>query len=187
MDTNFTNDNREKRTINLVKANIYSLILIPFFVVLYFVPYYLIWKNDFSNFDFTKIVSKGYILFVIIIIGIILHELIHGITFAFFAKKGFKSIKFGVLWKSLTPYCHCKEPLLRNHYMLGVIMPFVILGLIPAIVGIATNDLNILILGTFFSIVACGDFLIINLLRKEDSKSWIEDHPTEAGYFVYKK
>jgi hypothetical protein len=36
-------------------------------------------------------------------IGIILHELIHGITWAKYTKDGFKSIRFGVLWKFLTP------------------------------------------------------------------------------------
>jgi hypothetical protein len=44
----------------------------------------------------------GFIVLIALTIGIILHELIHGITWAKYTKDGFKSIRFGVLWKFLT-------------------------------------------------------------------------------------
>jgi hypothetical protein len=69
----------------------------------------------------------GFIVLIALTIGIILHEL-HGITWAKYTKDGFKSIRFGVLWKFLTPYCHCKEPLVK-HYIIGGIMPAIVLGL----------------------------------------------------------
>ena len=32
-----------------------------------------------------------------------------------------------------------------------------------------------------------GDFLIINLLRKENKDDFVEDHPSEAGCYIYRK
>ena len=66
-------------------------------------------------------------------------------------------------------------------------MPAVILGLFPAIVGIAIGDLGMVIFGGFFTLAAAGDFLIINLLKKESMNDLVQDHPTEAGCFVYRK
>jgi hypothetical protein len=43
----------------------------------------------------------GFIVLIALTIGI-MHELIHGITWAKYTKDGFKSIRFGVLWKFLT-------------------------------------------------------------------------------------
>jgi len=36
-------------------------------------------------------------------------------------------------------------------------------------------------------VVAAGDFLIINLLRKENKDDFVEDHPSEAGCYIYRK
>jgi hypothetical protein len=39
----------------------------------------------------------------------------------------------------------------------------------------------------FFTMAAGGDFLIINLIRKEKSSALVQDHPTEAGCYIYRK
>lgn len=178
---------KEKRSIDLVKANSFALLLFPIFGILYFLPYFLIWEIDFSSFDALKLAIDIPISIVILILGIILHELIHGITWALFAKNGFKSIKFGVLWKMLTPYCHCSEPLRKNHYFWGAVMPFIVLGFFPAVMAIATGSFYWLLFGFLFSIAAAGDFMVIFLILKEENGCKIEDHPSEVGYFVYKE
>jgi catechol 2,3-dioxygenase-like lactoylglutathione lyase family enzyme len=38
-----------------------------------------------------------------------------------------------------------------------------------------------------FTMAAGGDFLIINLIRKEKSSALVQDHPTEAGCYIYRK
>jgi hypothetical protein len=59
----------------------------------------------------------GFIVLIALTIGIILHELIHGITWAKYTKDGFKSIRFEYL-EILDSHCHCKEPLLVKHYII---------------------------------------------------------------------
>ena len=187
------NYKKEKLTIDLVWANIFGvLILIPI-VLIFGIPYYFLWytKVDLKNFMdglvSRNIAFEGLYIFGILILGIIVHELIHGITWARFAKAGFKSIRFGILWKMLTPYCHCKEPLKVRQYIIGAITPAIILGIIPSLLAIIIGNLGLLIFGMFFTMAASGDFLTINLIRKENMDDLVQDHPSEAGCYIYRK
>ena len=129
-----------------------------------------------------------FVLFIVAIVaGIVLHELIHGITWAIFTKNGFRSIRFGVLWKYLTPYCHCKEPLKIKHYLAGAITPAIFIGFIPAIVGIIIGSESLTVYGMIFTVAAIGDFMIIHLLRKENRNDYVQDHPSEAGCYIYRE
>ena len=39
----------------------------------------------------------------------------------------------------------------------------------------------------FFTVSAAGDFMIVQLIWREDMRSLVLDHPSEAGCFIYKK
>jgi len=187
---------KEKLTIDIVKANVFTILILIPISLLYVAPYYLLHKGDSTIINFKSFLESitinfgiaGIPLFILLIsaMGIIAHELIHGIVWSRYSKRGLKSIKFGFLWKILTPYCHCKEPLLLKNYIIGVIMPAIILGLLPAIYAIIFGNLGFLIFGIFFTMVAGGDFLIINLLRNEERNSLVADHPSEAGCYIYR-
>lgn len=86
----------------------------------------------------------------------------------------------------LTPYCHCKEPLKVKHYIAGALMPAIILGIIPSLISILTGNTLLLFTG-IFTVVAAGDFMIVQLLYKEDMNDYVEDHPSEAGCYIYRK
>ena len=172
------NYKKEKLTIDLVWANVFALLILIPIVLVFGIPYYLIWKPTFDIKNLLDAIGPQ---------GIVVHELIHGITWAMFAKDGFKSIKFGVLWKMLTPYCHCKEPLTVRQYIIGAITPAIFLGFIPSTLAIVVGNLGMLIFGMFFTMAAAGDFLIINLIRKEKKDDLVQDHPSEAGCYIYRK
>jgi hypothetical protein len=74
-----------------------------------------------------------------------------------------------------------------KHYIIGAITPAIILGLLPAIYAIFTGNIGFLVFGIFFTMAALGDFMIINLLIKENMNSFVLDHPSEAGCFIYRK
>ncbi len=190
------NYSQEKLTIDLVYANTFAMLfLIPIFI-LFGLPYFLIWQDQFTiqyikenlpKISIEWIYIKAFLFLAFMVVGIVLHELIHGITWATFAKRGFKSIKYGVLWKMATPYCHCKEPLKVKHYLIGGIMPAILLGVFPSILALFIGNIGLLIFGMFFTLAAGGDFLILNLLRKENMNSFVQDHPSEAGCFIYRE
>jgi hypothetical protein len=188
---------KELLTFDLVKLNLYGFIASIPIILIYGIPYYLIWSKQFSIAELKKVnlnyelveysFEYSFSIVFIMLLGILIHELIHGITFSFFAKTGFKAINFGVLWKMLTPYCHCKEPLLVKHYIIGGIMPAFILGFLPFMYSLLFGNLFLLIFAIFFTVAAFGDFYIIYLLRNENKNSLVLDHPSEVGCFVYKE
>jgi hypothetical protein len=181
---------KEKVTFNVFLANLFSILLAIPTVLIFGLPYYLIWKNEFQFKDiFPHHFFESFwiwIVLLVLILGIIAHELIHGIIWARYTKNGFKSIKFGIMWKMLTPYCHCKEPLKVRQYVTGSIMPAIILGFIPAILAIIIGNTGLLIFGIIFIVVGSGDFLVIFTLRNEKENTLIEDHPSEIGFYVYR-
>lgn len=186
---------KEMLTIDLVKANLYGMFAIIPILIIYGVPFYFLWRNTFSKIALKNFINEFnsgiwgnfVIILFVITIGIILHELIHGITWANYCKSGCKSIKFGMLWKMLTPYCHCVEPLKVKHYIIGGIMPAIILGVLPFAYSLFTGNVLWLFFSVFFTMAAAGDFLIINLLLKENKDDLVLDHPSEAGCYIYRK
>jgi len=186
---------KEKKTISLAKANIYSALLLVPTVIIYLIPFYLLWKeqlsleafnNLFAQFGVTTGLVTGLLFIVVMAVGVVIHELIHGITWAIFAEKGFQSIKFGVLKEMLTPYCHCREPLKLRPYMLGAIMPGLVMGVLPWLISLLTGSVPLLVFSIFFTLAAMGDLMIIHLIYQEDKQSYVLDHPSEAGCYVYR-
>jgi hypothetical protein len=109
---------------------------------------------------------------------------LHGFGWAIFAKHGFKSISFGIKWEYLTPYCHCNEPLKRFPFLIGAILPLVVLGLFPAVYAYFTGNFTIWFFGFFFTIAAGGDIIAIWMLRKVKKGQLVQDHPSELGFII---
>ncbi|MBQ3656909.1 MAG: DUF3267 domain-containing protein [Bacteroidales bacterium] len=177
--------NKRKITIDVVKANVFAVVIMFAAAVVFFVPYFLLWRENFSIQKLSALDFKPLLfLCIFITVGIVVHELIHGITFAYFAKSGWKSIKFGVMWKMLTPYCHCSEPLRKNEYILVSLMPCIILGIIPAVAALFVGSFALLFFGIVFIGAAAGDIWVSRLLIKEKSDCTVLDNPSEIGFYV---
>ena len=176
-----------KVSIDLVKANIFALVLLFVSAVVFLVPFFLIWRGDSFSFGIPNFISGGLgvmCFLLLFAVGIAVHEFIHGMTWACCAKKGWKSISFGVIWKMLTPYCHCSEPLQVKAYVMGALMPCILLGIIPSLIGLFIGWFTLMLWGILFISVAAGDIWIVWLLSKETSAVMVLDHPSEAGFYV---
>lgn len=183
-----------KETISPLKANLLSFVLLFVATIvcggLFVLALYL---NDSLNVEFVistmhpNIARWAFYLLVavILVVGMLVHELIHGIAWAIFAKNGFKSISFGANWRQMILYCHCSEPLKVRHYAIGALAPLFILGIIPAIVGIIILNPYWELFGIAFIACAIGDIMVAWKLRKENPENTILDHPSEPGYLVY--
>jgi Putative zincin peptidase len=185
---------RRELTMTGAEANLYAAVFVIPIVLLLGLPYYFLWLRDLNLdtmigfFRNNLYLGKFSILWILIILlaGIILHELIHGLTFLLFCKKGVRSIEFGIMWQYLAPYCHCKEPLPVWSYIISALMPAILLGLVPAGIGLITGKLIALVFGMIFLIAAGGDYLIVWLLRGQPKKSLVLDHESKVGcYIIY--
>ena len=118
------------------------------------------------------------------------HEAIHGITWAACNPLHFKAIEFGFMRESLTPYCNCAEPLGRASYITGSLAPLVVLGLAPAIAGVALGAGVVFVLALLMILGASGDiFVVVELLRHErtGNEAICVDHPSECGLVVFER
>lgn len=121
---------------------------------------------------------------------IVVHELIHGIFFALFSKNGFKSVGFGFILEYLTPYCSCKEPLSKTKYIIALLMPTIVLGIIPAIVAALIGSPVWLIIGILLIYGGGGDMMIFAMLvsdRSDKKSKLVLDHAYKIGYVVLEK
>lgn len=171
-------------SVPMTRANLYSIFFaIPAAVIL-IAGYLVFWGTGGLTHARFLIYKYFYLSVVILISGILLHELLHGLTWIWFGKKAIHTIYYGINLKVLSPYAHCREPLNIQAYRWGAAMPGLILGIIPALLGIITGNGIIMLFGLLFTVAAGGDAFIIWSLRKESSHELVLDHPKHAGCLI---
>ena len=172
-------ENKRDLSIPMSRANIMVMFISLPVVVIQFVGFIVLHGIDGLG------ITWGYlVLFVAVLLGVLLHELIHGIAWVIFGRKPFSAIKFGVQWKNLTPYAHLKEPVEVNAYRIGAFMPGLIVGILPYFLSLALGDGNLFWFSLIHTSAAGGDWLILWLIRNVKSGTLVEDHPTNAGCYV---
>ena len=171
--------NKRDLSISMERANLGVLFIALPLVILQFIVY------EYVHPTADQSTTWNFFVFLFAIIaGIVIHELIHGITWAIFGRKPWKSIKFGFQVKTLTPYCHINEPIEINAYRIGAIMPGLIVGVLPYIYSLVTGDANWFWFSLIHTSAAGGDWLVLWLIRNVKPGSLVEDHPTQAGCYV---
>lgn len=171
----------QKKTISILWANVLAIVLFLVLSVLGVVVLFLIGGGEKVFFNSTLLF---WFLFYFII-GIVIHELIHGITWMAVTRKGFNHISFGLMAGAV--YCHIDMPMKKRHYVIGALMPLILLGIVPTIVGICVGSLLWMLLGVALIAGAAGDIMIVWAIRKEHADALVYDHPSEAGCYVYHK
>lgn len=167
-------------TISVLKTNVMAIVTAGPFALLVFFLYFLVWGSMAWNVGLLHIL----VFFLGMVVSIPVHEFIHGFTWHLFCKNSWQSIHFGVMWDTLTPYCHCKEPLTFKGYVLGGIMPFLVLGLGISALGIALK-LPLLLSWGIFNILAAGGDTTICLMLRSHRHSLLLDHPKDCGFVAF--
>jgi hypothetical protein len=173
----------------------YSLIFIIPSIIIIAAIYVIIWGYHFREINlyydlledqsiYERIVKGAIIPFIIFNLGIILHEVIHAVLFAFFCKSGFRSIKIGVQRKNIIPYVHCKEKLLVSQYRITLLAPTIFLGLLPMLIAYINGNSIIWIYSYVFLIAGSGDILLFALSIKIPKGTLVMDHPQKLGFSI---
>ncbi len=173
-------------SIDLLKANLISLPISLGILIFYSFIFYF--ANSFKGISIFSDSEFVYYLFIpLLIVGISVHEILHGLVFVIFSKIKFIDLKFGFKLSAFTFYAHCKKPVRLGLYKLSTVTPAVLLGVIPFIISILINSFMLFVWGVFFTITAAGDFLILWLLKGVENNTFVEDHPSRLGCIVLKK
>lgn len=170
--------------IGVVQANILAIIImLPFAIALGYIGC-LLGNGKYQEFN---IIDIG-LFFALMLVLMVIHELIHGITWGIFAENHWKDIEFGIIWKMLTPYCTCKSALTKLQYVIGGLMPTLILGFGLGLVAIIIGNMLLFLLAELMIFGGGGDFLIAGkllLFRTKYKDCIYMDHPTECGLVAF--
>ena len=177
---------RTELTISIVKANIFAISLMVAALVIGLVLFFL--ANDLDSVTIRRVNPLLWILAFAVLI--VVHELIHGVSWAIFTEHHFGDIAFGFMKQYLTPYCACAVPLSKGQYIFGALMPLLLVGILPMIVGILSGSFFWLLIGAALVAGAGGDIQIVgNILRYKSEADDILyiDHPTQAGGVIFER
>lgn len=159
---------------------IMMLMIIPFYIVGHFL-FVVIWKNREPLIDLNV---ATFIKYFSVLLAIVIHELIHGTVFAMYASGGFRSVKFGFSRTMWSLYCHCTEAIKIKHYRRAGIAPFIILGVMPYILSLATGVNWLKVFGLLLCIGGFGDLLVWIKLLRYDKNLLVRDHPSKMGFIL---
>lgn len=176
------------------QANFYGLLFVLPILLLTGIPYMMIWYESGGSWQdgFLSIIYRNqtilqqainlkWWLLLLLLAGIALHELIHGVCMALSARSGWKSVSFGFNAKVLAPYAHCKEPLTPRAYRISLVMPGILLGDIPVLVSWFTGNILFLFFGILFYWAASADIILLWMSR-HITGGMIQDHPEKIGF-----
>lgn len=175
-------------TIGVVKANLLALIIMLPFAVLSGVIVLSCCSLRSMAESISPLDPLVFLLAMLLLTAV--HEGIHGFTWALFAEDHWKAIRFGVIWKALTPYCTCAQPLKRGQYILGAAMPTLVLGIGLTAAAALTGIFWVFILTIAMIFGGGGDFAIIlkMLLHRQQGRNAVYyDHPYECGVVVFER
>ena len=177
-------DGKRDLSISMAQANLVGVLLLFPSGALLTLPYLALWGSN--GFYGAWIVVGHHLLLTlgVVVVGVVGHELIHGLSWQVFGKKPRSAIKYGFKLKTLTPYAHCTEPMAARAYRLGAAMPGLVLGVLPWLYGLLVGNGPAFLFGLLFTIAALGDAMILWLLRHVEPDAQVIDHPSRAGCYV---
>ena len=178
---------KKNLTTTALLANTLGLVYGAILAILFGVPYVI---GGFNKTGAAETPVWGILTMVLFIISIVIHELIHGITWSIGMKGGFHNVEFGFIVQYFTPYCTCKAPMKKGRYVLGSLMPCIILGIIPCILAYVFGNAYLLGFGAMMILCAGGDLLVTQMILTNKAKGKEQlyfDHPTEIGLALFEK
>ena len=172
---------KEKQlNVSALRANIMVLVTTGPIAVIFYLLFLIIYGENY------RYMRLDIVFWLIVFLGVVVHELIHGITWAVFCEKKWRAIGFGVDWSTLSPYCCCNEGLAFKKYVLGCVMPTIVVGLLPYIIGLILGNYFCTMFGVVNIIAGGGDVYVLWLIRKVKN-AIIVDHPYLVGCVAFEK
>ena len=168
-------------TVSMRWANLMAFLMIPFAILLFWLPYWFIWQS----LPFVTFVGSSFagVLTILLVLALSLvgHELLHAIGFWLVGGVPWNRIKFGFSWQGFAPYAHCRDSLPVTAYRISVVLPGLFLGVLPGLVGVALQQPLLVMWATLMLLAAGGDTAVLWAVRKVPSTAQVLDHPKKVG------
>ena len=168
-------------TLSPTRVNLVSVPLALGVLLVCLLPYALLWGPASLVAGIGRL---GWWSIGVILAGIFVHELLHGLGWKWFGGLRWADIKFGFQWKALMPYAHAEVPMTARAYRWGGALPGLVTGLLPALAGLALGNPVLLLFGAVFLLAASGDAMVLWAIRRVPAQAKVLDHPSLPGCLV---
>lgn len=168
-------------TVSAGKAMIFGLLsALPFVIILGLIyRFFLLERAYLSEINGTAFYVK---FAAIMVISTVIHELLHGVGWALSSGQGWSVVRFNM--NALMPSCACKVALNKKSYLIGVLLPLIVLGT-GSIIFLFVYPGTISMLTMMVNFVSAGADLMIAFNVLKEKNVLIADHPTAAGYIAF--
>ncbi|WP_433773781.1 DUF3267 domain-containing protein [Bacillus wiedmannii] len=168
-------------TVSMVKLNVYSCcIAFALAIVISFLHSLL------SGGIQVEITLPTMFLFIIAMIVLIcIHEALHLIGFRYIGGVPWSELKWGVNWKLGIAYAHSKQVITVKQMKKVLMLPFFPTGILPIVIGLATNMQSISFLGILLTAGCIGDIALYQKVSKFPDDAQVLDHPSKPQFTVY--
>lgn len=119
-------------------------------MIIAMVGYYLL----FNDYD----ISPMFLIY--FIFWMLLHEIIHGISFMAFKEVNNKNVTFGAKLESGIFYCMCKQPISKKVILVSLLTPLFIIGIVTLIIAVIFDFKNLGLLSLFNISGSIGDIMM---------------------------
>jgi len=177
------NSGRTDLSVDVGKAYVYVILAVVPIVAILALIYVGLWGRA-NFFTGLRLLTSLPNILPVLILGISLHEFLHAVGWSIFGRIPIREVKFGVMWKMLTPYAHLRNPIRAFAYKAGAISPSLVMGLLPYVLGLVIGNAWIVNFGLLFILAAGGDLLVFWKLHGVNHDAMVIDHPTRAGCIV---
>jgi hypothetical protein len=160
-------------TVPFAFANVFAVLVFLAAGAVFLVPHAWLW-------DELPVPSMGFLFWPLVGLSLFVHEGLHGLGYRLGgARPG--EVKYGIQWARLMPYAHCEIPLTARAYRLAGALPGLVLGVLPAVVGLCSGWGALTLFGVLELGLAGGDASLLWALRRVPGDARVIDHPTEVG------
>lgn len=174
-------------TVPLEWANWVGVLLIPAVGVLLGLPFYWVWGQNLWL-ELIRLLQETslWVMLGVLLVSVVVHEGLHALGFVWVGGVARTAVSFGIFWRTLTPFAHCRAPMTMNAYRLAVALPGLLLGVVPAGLGLLLGLVPLLLFGCWMVVAASGDVAVLWATRHVAGSALVRDHPTRAGCWVLK-
>lgn len=124
-------------------------------------------------------------MFLIFSAGFLLHELIHFLVWQGLSRYPIEEFRVGMRWNSFTPVIGCQLPMRLLPFRMGLIAPFLLMGLIPIAASFMMANVWLLMAGSIFMAWSSADLLTFILSWPLKQGCFVEMHRNKLGIIAF--
>lgn len=162
-------------TMSMRQANIVGALFFPVAAVLTLLPFAWVWGWR-ALWD----PLLPWVFIPALLAGIVAHEALHAAGFLLGGASR-ADLHFGIDKETASPFAGCTAPVSAAAYRFSVALPGIVVGLLPACLGIWWGNAPAAVMGWFFLGAAGGDVAALWAMRRVQAAAQVLDHPTRVG------